>query len=321
MADKFRILFFLTVLTLAQSAQASPEASKPIKLAQKNDHSTAQFRETLRQLSSIKGKNESGKPADKEGLDFTLKGGKEVEGLILKQEYRFIGKSTTYFSPLGIRLDSSTLSVLFSAKSQKLCIYSDETKKYYQCAPETWKKKSFILFRKDVHITPLGPWKFVKDEKICGLNTKAYCQKTKVDRHVNEDTVWLTKEVEMTKDSRALLFSLLKVTPDVPDGVPLRHRLVSKYKQEVAKPDFLGRRRVTRKEDTDDVDYQTFSIVKAKIPLSKYKMPSGLTRAESEMEVFFNADESFGGDIPDLGSASGSAKSQSDQTKSRLPVK
>ena len=73
---------------------------------------------------------------------FSVKGLKDTEGLVLKQEYRFIGKCTTYFSPLGISVESNSLSILFNAKTQNLCVYSDDTKKYYACDPETWKKKS-----------------------------------------------------------------------------------------------------------------------------------------------------------------------------------
>jgi len=89
----------------------------------------------------------------------------------------------------------------------------------------------------------------------------------------------------------------------VPDGIPLRHALSSKHKQvKEAKADFLGRRRVRQAPDTDRVDYQTFTIKKVKIPVSKYVMPPGYKRAESEMEIFFNEDAMGGPEMLDMGS-------------------
>jgi uncharacterized CHY-type Zn-finger protein len=251
------------------------------------------WHDTLKKLSTIKPK---GKDSASEKPIFSLKGAKSVDGLILQQEYRFVGKSTTYFSPLGVRLDSNTLSILYNAKTLVICIFSDETKKYYACDPETWKKKSKVMFQNKVTVLKETPWKFLKDEKICGMPTKAYTRFSYMSSARNEDIIWMTKDVSLSKDANNLLFSLLKVMGKVPEGVPLRHRLITR--NEVVKSpkrDFLGRRRERQRPDTDDVDYQTYSITKAKIPVSKYALPPGYKKADTEMEVFFNAEDSLGG--------------------------
>lgn len=278
------------VFILAHPAQTAP---KPGGEFTKREDLQEGWHNTLKKLSTIKsGKKDSAaeKPI------FTLKGSKDVEGLVLKQEYRFVGKSTTYFSPLGIRLDSNTLSILFNAKTLVICIFSDETKKYYACDPATWKKKSKVMFQNKVTVLKETPWKYLKDEKICGMSTKAYSRFSYMSSARNEDIIWVTKDITLPKDAKGLLYSLLKVMGDVPDGVPVRHQLIVKN-QEVRSPkrDFLGRRRVRLAADKDDVDYQTHSITKAKIPVSKYALPPGYKKADTEMEVFFNAEESLGG--------------------------
>jgi hypothetical protein len=197
---------------------------------------------------------------------FSFNGAKEVDGLVLQQEYRFVGKSTTYFSPLGIRLESTTLSVLFNSKTQVMCVYSDETKKFYACDPETWKKKSKVLFKNPTEHGENSDWKFLRNESVAGMKTKVYQRFSYLKASTNEDTLWMTDEIKLTKEARSLLFALLKVM---------------------------------------DIDYQTFSIKKVKIPVSKYVMPPGYKRAESEMEIFFNEDSLGGPEMPDFGSDQG----------------
>ena len=284
----------MVVLTVILIAEAAPVISKPEKASSKASP------------AKRRGDPNNALPT------FSFNGIKEIDGLILKQEYRFIGKSTTYFSPLGIRLESSTLSVLFNSKTQVMCIYSDDTKKFYACDPETWKKKSKIFFKNPNEHPKLSDWKFINDEKVAGMNTKSYSRFSYMKAMTNEDTIWVTKDVQLAPEARGLLFSLLKVTDVVPDGIPLRHALVSKHKKtKDAKPDFLGRRRERQLTDSDSVDYETFSAKKIKIPVSKYVMPSGYKRAESEMEVFFNTDDAMGGgELPDLGSEEGKKRLQ-----------
>lgn len=233
---------------------------------------------------------------------FTFGGVKEVDGLLLKQEFRFIGKSTTYFSPLGISLQSSTLSVLFNSKTLVMCIFSDDTKKFYACDPETWKKKSTIMFKGDAAGVKYSPWKFERNETVAGMKTKVFSRYSYMKTSTNLDTVWVTDDIRLGPDARNLMFSMLKVTAAVPEGVPLRHAISSKHQKMIDKSaDFLGRHRVRQMRDQDEVDYQTFSIQKVKIPVSKYVMPKGYKRAESEMEVFFNTEDAMGGvDVPDL---------------------
>lgn len=238
---------------------------------------------------------------------FTAKGLKDAEGLVLKQEYRFIGKCTTYFSPQGIAVESNSLSILFNAKTQNLCVYSDDTKKYYACDPATWKKKSKVLFRDPAVHPRMSPWKFLRNEKICGMDTKVYSRFSYMKAQTNEDTIWVTHDISLTPDARSLLFALLKVADSVPPGIPLRHALAIKHTAVVdRKADFLGRHRVHKAKDSDHVDYETYSVQKIRIPAKKYIMPSGYKRAESEMEVFFSADDALGDlDTPDIGSGSG----------------
>lgn len=238
---------------------------------------------------------------------FSVKGLKDTEGLVLKQEYRFIGKCTTYFSPLGISVESNSLSILFNAKTQNLCVYSDDTKKYYACDPETWKKKSKVMFQNPNLHPRLSAWKFLRNEKICGMDTMVYSRFSYLIAQTNVDTIWVTHDIRLTPDARSLLFALLKVADSVPPGVPLRHSLSSKHAAVVdKKPDFLGRHRVRKGKDSDYVDYETYSIQKIRIPARKYTMPSGYKRAESEMEVFFSAEDSMGDlDVPDFASEKG----------------
>lgn len=243
---------------------------------------------------------------------FSFNGKKDIDGMVLKQEYRFIGKTTTYFSPAGIRLESATLNVLYNAKTQMMCVFSDETKKFYECDPETWKKKSKIMFKNTFKIVKRSPWKYVKDEKIAGLSTKAYKQVTDMKSMSNEDTLWITQDVQLGKDERGLMIALLKVNGDVPPGVPVRHELNCIHKEIThSDRDFLGRRRVRKDPDRKEIDYETFSQAKTKIPISKYSMAPGYTRAESEMEVFFNQDDALGGlDEPDFGVDNKAVKSK-----------
>ncbi len=292
---RFRIAALLVVLTTVQIAQASPDLSR-------HETSLSSKGQSRPKEPSKPGAKQKG-DANKAVQVFSFNGAKEVDGLELKQEYRFIGKSTTYFSPLGIRLESNTLSVLFNSKTQALCIYSDETKKFYACNPETWKKKSKILFQTPTDHPKLSAWKLVREEKVAGMNTKAYSRFSYMKSMTNEDTIWVTNEIQLTPDARRLLYSLLKVIDTVPAGVPLRHALLSKHKKtKDSKADFLGRRRVRQMPDVNHVDYETFSIKKVKIPVSKYVMPPGYKKAESEMEVFFSSDDAIGGpEIPEFG--------------------
>ncbi|MCC6977682.1 MAG: hypothetical protein IT343_05135 [Candidatus Melainabacteria bacterium] len=278
------------VFLLCTQAEAAPKAAGDFT---KKEDLQQGWHDTLKKLSTVKTK---GQDSASEKPIFTHKGAKSVDGLILQQEYRYVGKSTTYFSPLGIRLDSNTLSILFNSKTLAICIFSDETKKYYACDPDTWKKKSKVMFENRVTILKQTPWKFVKDEKICGMATKAYSRFSYMNTFRNEDTIWVTKEIALSKDANNLLFSLLKVMGNVPEGVPLRHQVITKN-QAVRSPkrDFLGRRRERLRPDTDDVDYQTYSVTRAKIPVSKYALPPGYKKADTEMEVFFNTEESLGG--------------------------
>jgi len=293
------------VLLLSRPCDSSPQR---LLIAQHNPgqkDSQAGFQETLRRLGTVKS---NGATSDKP--IFSLKGIKSVDGLILQQEYRFIGKCTTYFSPLGIRVESNTLSILFNSKTLVICIFSEETKKFYACDPDTWRKKSKVMFKNNVPVHKETPWKFVKDEKISGMPAKAYTRFSYMSSSRNEDIIWVTKEIQLTKEARNLLYSLLKVIGDVPEGVPLRHQLITKNEAvKASKPDFLGRRRERKKPDYNDVDYQTYSIVKAKIPVSKYSLPTGYKKAASEMEVFFNAEDTFGGlDMPELDSPGSNSK-------------
>ncbi len=299
LADRFGIMALLAVLSTVQIVQAAPVLSK---------HETS-----LSDRTRTKSTTPS-KPAAKLKSDasnvlpvFSFNGAKEIDGLVLKQEYRFIGKSTTYFSPLGIRLESSTLSVLFNSKTQVMCLYSDDTKKFYACNPETWKKKSKVMYQTPTDHPRLSEWKYIRDEKVAGMKTKVYSRFSYMKSMTNQDTVWVTNEIQMTPDARNLLYSLLKVIDAVPSGIPLRHALSSRHKKtKEAKADFLGRRRVRQIPDVDQVDYETFSIRKVKIPVSKYVMPPGYKRAETEMEVFFSEDDALGGpEIPDFGSDEG----------------
>lgn len=285
MADRSKLTASLLLVTLAfvaaQTGSASRHANN-VKVAPS--------------LTPGKAAAERIEPKGKGQMQvFSAKALKDTEGLVLKQEYRFIGKCTTYFSPLGISVESNSLSILFNAKTQNLCVYSDETKKYYACDPETWKKKSKVMFQNPNSHPKLTAWKFLRSEKVCGMNTKVYRRFSYMSSMTNEDTIWVTHDVKLTPDARSLLYALLKVTDTVPEGVPLRHSLASKHAAVVEKKaDFLGRHRVRKMKDSDHVDYETFSIQKIKIPLSKYIMPSGYKRAESEMEVFFNSDDSMG---------------------------
>ena len=267
------LLLLLSAFVLAQTSLASPKAKVQMK----------------------------SKTPD---IVFSAAGLKDTEGLRLKQEYRFIGKCTTYFSPLGISVESNTISILFNAKTLNLCLFSNDTKKYYACDPETWKKKSKVLFRNPNQSSTLSPWKFLRNEKICGMGTKVFSRVSKAKDLTNVDTIWVTNEIKMTPDARALLFSLLKVADSVPPGVPLRHSLSSKHAAvRDAQADYLGRHRVRKAKDTDRVDYETYSIEKIKIPFRKYVMPTGYAKAENEMEVFFSTDDSFGDlNVPELGS-------------------
>lgn len=281
---------------------SAPAADRPFK----REASSGRVSDAQLQSAKIKPDLDKANPA------FSFDGAKEVDGLFLKQEYRFIGKSTTYFSPLGISLASSTLSVLFNSKNQVICLYSNDTKKFYACDPVTWKKKSKIMFRSPNIHARMSPWKLLRQEKVAGLNTKVYSRFSYLSGQTNEDTIWVTSDIKMTPASRGLLYSLLKVADNVPDGVPLRHALAVKHNKVVdSKADFLGRRRVRQAADSDHVDYETFSIKKVKIPVEKYIMPKGYKRADSEMEIFFNTEEAMGGlDMPDLGLDAGAKNSQ-----------
>jgi hypothetical protein len=294
LADRVKFTLTLLLLTLAFVAAQTAFASRPsndVKIAPSLSAGEAA-------AVRIKPKGKIQEPV------FPGKGLKDIEGLVLKQEFRFIGKCTTYFSPLGISVESNSLSILFNSKTQNLCLYSDDTKKYYACDPETWKKKSKVMFQNPTSHPRLTAWKFLRNEKVCGMNTKVFSRFSYMTSMTNEDTIWVTHDVDLTADARSLLYALLKVTDAVPEGVPLRHALASKYKAVVEKKaDFLGRHRVRKGKDSDHVDYETFSIQKGKIPVSKYIMPSGYKRSESEMEVFFNTEDSMGDlEIPDLGS-------------------
>lgn len=295
-----------SVFALPSERGTTPLPAKERALMKKN------FQNSLTVTSPVKNSLPV-KEKGKENLDFSFNGAKTIDGLVLKQEFRFIGKCTTYFTDMGLRLDSATVSIIYNAKNHRLLVFSDDTKKFYECDGATWKKKSFILFRKGDHYEPLGPWKYVKDDGVAGFKTKVYAQKTKISDGVNEDVLWLTKEVSLPADARSLLLSLLKVTQSVPEGIPVRHQLVSKHKEMRQAKDFVGRSRMTKKPDKDVVDYQTYSSVKAKIPISKFAMSGGYTRAESEMEVFFSSDDSLGAEIPELD------PSLSSKSKSRLP--
>ncbi|MCC7531634.1 MAG: hypothetical protein IT342_24230 [Candidatus Melainabacteria bacterium] len=294
MADRGKFTLTLIVLTLAFVAAQKAFASRPfneVKVAPRLSTGEAA-------AVRIQPKREI------QAQVFSSKGLKDIEGLVLKQEYRFIGKCTTYFSPLGISVESNSLSILFNAKTQNLCLYSDDTKKYYACDAQTWKKKSKVMFQNPTSHPRLTAWKFLRNEKVCGMNARVFRRFSYMDTLTNEDTIWVTHDVDLTSDARSLLYALLKVTDTVPEGVPLRHALASRHKAVVEKKaDFLGRHRVTKSKDSDHVDYQTFSIQKVKIPVSKYIMPSGYKRAESEMEVFFNTEDSMSDlEMPDLGS-------------------
>ncbi len=140
LADRFRISALLVVLVTAHLFQVAPALSKPESSVSKQDKTQSAG---TSKSNGTKGKGESKSVVPV----FSFNGAKEVDGLVLQQEYRFIGKSTTYFSPLGIRLESTTLSVLFNSKTQVMCIYSDETKNTIACDPQTWKKKSKVLFK------------------------------------------------------------------------------------------------------------------------------------------------------------------------------
>lgn len=307
MVDRLRIAALLVVLAAGQITQAAPGLSKHETSLSGPDRSLTKIRSRTRSTTPSK-------PGAKRESDpnnvlpvFSFNGAKEIDGLVLQQEYRFIGKSTTYFSPLGIRLESSSLSVLFNSKTQVMCIYSDDTKKFYACNPETWKKKSKIMYQTPTDHPKLSDWKYIRDEKVAGMKTKSYSRFSYMKSMTNRDTVWVTNEIQLTPDARSLLYSLLKVIDNVPPGIPLRHSLSTRHKKtREAKADFLGRRRVRQTPDVDQVDYETFSIRKVKIPISKYVMPPGYKRAETEMEVFFNADDALGGpEMPDLGSEEG----------------
>ncbi len=299
MADRFRIAALLVVLVTVHFLYVVPSLAKPEISASKRDKSQSAVSS---KSSGARGKGDTKivVPA------FSFNGAKEVDGLVLQQEYRFVGKSTTYFSPLGIRLESTTLSVLFNSKTQVMCVYSDETKKFYACDPETWKKKSKVLFKNPTEHGENSDWKFLRNESVAGMKTKVYQRFSYLKASTNEDTLWMTDEIKLTKEARSLLFALLKVMDTVPNGIPLRHALSSKHKQvREATADFLGRRRVRQAPDTNHIDYQTFSIKKVKIPVSKYVMPPGYKRAESEMEIFFNEDSLGGPEMPDFGSEQG----------------
>lgn len=294
LVDRVKFTFTLLPLTLAFVAAQTAFASRPsneVKIAPR--------------LSAGDAAAVSIQPKGKiQTQVFSAKGLKDIEGLVLKQEYRFIGKCTTYFSPLGISVESNSLSILFNSKTQNLCLYSDDTKKYYACDPETWKKKSKVMFRNPTSHPRLTAWKFLRNEKVCGMNAKVFRRFSYMNTMTNEDTIWVTHDIDLTPDARSLLYALLKVTDSVPEGVPLRHALASKHQAVVdKKADFLGRHRVKKMKDSDQVDYETFSIQKVKIPFSKYIMPSEYKRAESEMEVFFNAEDSMDDlEMPGLGS-------------------
>ncbi len=293
-----RVLALLVVLSAIQMVHAAPGSSKrEPAMSTKNPGGASS--------KTVDAKQRGG--PNKALPVFSFKGAKDVEGLLLKQEYRFVGKSTTYFSPMGIRLESSTLSVLLNSKTQVMCMYSDDTKKFYACDPETWKKKSKIMFRNPNEHQKVSDWKYLREETVAGMKTKVYHRFSYLTLMTNEDTIWVTDEIKMTKDARGLLYGLLKVADTVPEGIPLRHSLNSKHKKIKADTaDFLGRRRERQVADFDHVDYDTFLIKKIKIPVGKYAMPAGYKRAESEMEVFFNADDAMGApDMPDLGSEDG----------------
>lgn len=298
--EKFKFVVLLQILVFAFLIAQSAFASRS------NDNSAS--RATGNAAAAVKIQPKVKGPEQV----FSAKGMKGTEGLVLKQEYRFIGKCTTYFSPLGIAVESNSLSILFNAKTQNLCVYSDDTKKFYSCDPETWKKKSKVMFQTPNYHPKMTPWKFLKNESICGLECKAFRRTSFSTNFTNEDTIWVTHDIKLTPDARSLLYSLLKVTDSVPDGVPLRHSLASKHKPIVdKKADFLGRHRVRKVKDTDHVDYETYSIQKIKIPVSKYIMPSGYKRAESEMEVFFSTDDAMGDlDVPDFSMEKGTKNLQ-----------
>lgn len=208
-----------------------------------------------------------------------------VPGLVLKQQFRFVGKSTSYVSRLGIRLQSLSMSMILNSKTRKVSVFSDDTKKYCVYTQDGWVKRSKVLLANNNVIVELTPWKFDRNDKVAGYPCKVFKRNTKQKDLVTNDFLWVTKDIDLPQDARKLIFSLLKLDTSVPDGVPIRHELQKITTLTSQQPNAPKKTRTTI-----DRDYETFSVVKAQVPESAYVMPVGYKVAGSEMEVFF-ADE------------------------------
>ncbi|MBC7999416.1 MAG: hypothetical protein IAF58_15805 [Leptolyngbya sp.] len=220
-------------------------------------------------------------------IEDVRKKGATVPGLVLKQQFRFVGKSTSYVSALGIRLQSLSMSMILNSKTKKISVFSDDTKKYCVYTEDGWMKRSKVLLANNSHALERTPWKLKASEKVAGYPCKVYKRTTKQSEELTlEDFLWVTTEVELPNDAKKLIFSLLKLDASVPDGVPVRHEL---HKITFTKSTGLhGQKKV---QTVKDRDYETFSAVKEPVAGSAYIMPSGYKLAGSEMEVFFSDEQ------------------------------
>lgn len=208
-----------------------------------------------------------------------------VPGLVIKQQFRFVGKSTSYVSALGIRLQSLSMSMILNSKSKKIAVFSDDTKKYCVYTQDGWLKRSKVLLANNNQILAITPWKLDRSDKVAGYPCKVYKRTTVQNTLKVNDFLWVTKDIDLPADARRLIFSLLKLDTSVPDGVPIRHELHRITSLNSSQPN------APKKLQTIvDRDYETYSAVREQVPESAYVMPVGYKLAGSEMEVFF-ADE------------------------------
>jgi hypothetical protein len=188
-------------------------------------------------------------------------------GWVVKQKGNYLGKQTFYVSPGGIKITSSTISVLATGEQATAFIYNNETQKFLEMPYE----EGLTAFVGRKSITPKSSH-VTKGKKgvIAGLKATQYIMED-VHEHGRKVTgeFWIADE-ELIPAKWAKSLSAWSGLPRG-FGFPLRIYMV-------------------RKGGKKALILDTISAEKADIPDSAYKIPKGYTKAEDEMTVIFGGD-------------------------------
>lgn len=188
-------------------------------------------------------------------------------GWVLKQKLDFIGPSTTYFGPKGLKVDSPGLIVICAAPDYQIYMLNAETKTYCVSSYDYWKSKLTKGYKTEVHYGPVKPITFSGLKATEMQFSRSYPGFK--PPYFWKYAVTSTNEIPVSPKMNEAFAVLFQVPKRV--GFPLKVFRVNSLKEK-------------------QMALNTYEWKKAPLPEGYLRVPSDYRRVKSEMEVMLDDD-------------------------------